>query len=396
MLPLELHQPAANPAKKTRVLSLYYLLFFSAFGAMAPLLPLFLKEEGLSGTQTGLIVAVGPVMTVLFQPVWGMLCDRFNAQRTVLMITLSLAAVLSALYPLAGGFLLFFLLFAGMSMFHSSGVPIVDSIALNYVHQHGGDYGSLRLWGAIGFAAASWAAGRLAEGVGLSVIFWFYAAAYVLCVLLTPKLPRESNRMGSVDLRKGLKVLLGHPRFLLFCLATFLIFGTIQANNSYYGIFFTEIGGTVAGVGLSFLIAAGSEAPVMRLAGPLVRRFGLLPMLVIAGLISSLRWIFYGTEPSSTLVLSLLFVQGLSVGLYIPAAAQYVREIAPEGIKVTALGIYSAIGNGLGSMAGTMVGGYLLDRAGIFQTYTFFGIASLVGVGAILVLMLMNKKRPSL
>lgn len=373
------------------MLSVYYLFYFAAFGALYPLLPLFLKENGMSGTEIGTIIAIGPVMTVLFQPIWGMICDRYNAQRAVLMVTLLLAGVLSAVYPFAGSFWLFLALFGGMALFHSSGVPIVDSVALNYVQKHGGDYGSLRLWGAVGFALASWGAGELAEWAGLSSIFWFYSAAFFLCVALTPALPRESNRM-SVQLLKGLKALTLHPKFLLFCLATFLIFGTIQANNSYYGIFFTSIGGTVAGVGLSFLIAAGSEAPVMRFAGRLVRRFGLLPLLAAAGIISSLRWLFYGMEPSEELVLALLFVQGLSVGLYIPAAAQYVREIAPEEIKVTALAIYSAIGNGLGSMAGTMVGGYLYDRAGIFQTYTIFGFASLVGVLAIVVLMVMGRR----
>lgn len=365
------------------MLAAFYFVFFVAFGALYPLMPLFLRERGMSGTEIGTIVSIGTVMTVLFQPVWGMICDRYQAQRMLLVVTLLLASVFAAVYPFAHSYWLFFLLFAGMAAFHSSGVPIIDSISLSYVQRHGGDYGSLRLWGAIGFAVASWGAGKLSEMVSLSSIFYIYAGAYVVCVLISLALPQESNRMG-VNLTAGLKKLFRIPRFMMFLFGTFLIFGTIQANNSYFGIFFTAIGGTVAGVGLSFLIAAGSEAPVMRFAGRLVARFGLIPMLATAGAISAARWLYYGMAPTPGWVMVLLFVQGLSVGLYLPAAAQFVRDTAPEEIRVTALGIYTAVGNGLGTMAGSVVGGILLDQYGIFHTYKAFGIASVIGVLAML------------
>ena len=354
-----------------------------AFGGLYPLMPLFLQERGMSGTEIGTILSIGPVMTVLFQPLWGMFCDRYQAQRILLIVTLLLAAGFAAVYPFANSYALFFVLFAVMAAFHSSGVPIIDSISLSYVQRNGGDYGSLRLWGAIGFAVASWGAGKLSDMTSLASIFYVYAGAYVACALLTRSLPQEGNRMG-VNLTAGLKKLFRIPRFVMFLFGTFLIFGTIQANNSYYGIFFTTIGGTVAGVGLSFLIAAGSEAPVMRFAGRFVARFGLVPMLAVAGTISAARWLYYGMGPTPGWVMGLLFVQGLSVGLYLPAAAQFVRDTAPEEIRATALGIYTAIGNGLGSMAGTMVGGFLLDRFGILETYMAFGIASVVGVLAMM------------
>lgn len=380
---MKLTEHALTAGNKKPILSAYYFFFFVSFGGLYPLLPLYLQEQGLSGREIGMIVAIGPLMTVLFQPIWGMICDRYQAQRRVLIGTLLAAAILSLIYPFGTSFPIFLLLFAGMTLFNSSGVPIIDSISLGYVAKHGGHYGSLRLWGALGFAAASFVAGRLADWTGLVVIFYIFAGSLLTCVLLARSLPHESGQI-SVDLRSGLRTLLRVPKFMMFLLATFLIFGTIQANNSFYGIFFTAIGGGVAGVGLSFLIAAGSEAPFMLVAGRVVERFGYIPVLVVAGLISSGRWLFYGTEPSSALVLTLLFLQGISVGLYLPAAAQFVREISPPQVQVTALAIYGAIGNGLGSMAGAMIGGIILDRVGIFATYTMFGVLSMLGVAVLI------------
>jgi PPP family 3-phenylpropionic acid transporter len=381
------HIDGAVPAagNRGRVLGGFYFFLFMALGAVYPMLPLYLTEQGLSGKQFSTVMTMGTVVTVLFQPIWGMICDRWQAQKVLLVGTFLVAAGLSVFYPMAGSFALFLVLFTGMALFHSSGIPIVDSMALGYVQKHGGDYGSLRLWGAIGFAVASWLAGRVSEAIGLYVIFWIYSAAILVCVLLVRGLPMEGGSIKS-DLRSGLRTLVRMPKFLLFLVATFLVFGTIQANNSFYGLFYTSIGGSVAGVGLSFLIAAGSEAPVMRVAQRFIARFGLVPILVAAGLISALRWVWYGFAPPPEWVTALLFVQGLSVGLYLPAAAQYVREIAPEEVRVTALGLYSAIGNGLGSMAGTLAGGFILDWLGIYSTYLFFGGAALVGVAAMILL----------
>lgn len=364
-------------------LSLYYLFLFIGFGALYPLLPIYLQEKGLSGSQIGYITGLGPVMTMLFQPVWGLICDRWNAEKRLLTVTLLFSALTALGFLFADSYVAFLMLFCLVALFNSSGVPIGDSIAISYVAKHGGDYGSLRLWGAIGFAIASFIAGRASESMGLGVIFWIYAGAFVLCVLTVRTLPREGSGV-SLNLFAGLKQMLKIPRFLVFLLGTFLIFGTIQANNSFYGLFYTAIGGTLAGVGVSFLIAAGSEAPVMRVADAVIRRMGLVPVLVLAGLISAVRWLWYGTEPDATVVMILLFVQGISVGLYLPAGAQFVRETAPEEMQSTALGIYSAIGNGLGAMAGSVVGGWMLQIESIFATYLTFGIAALVGVGAML------------
>ncbi len=374
-----------------KLLGSYYFFFFIAFGALYTMLPLYLESKGLSKQQASSVMAVGPVVTVIFQPIWGMICDRYHAQRKVLISTLIAAATIGLVYTFSDTYPLYLILFAGMALFHSSGVPILDSISLSYTQRNGGDYGSLRLWGAIGFAVASWGAGLIAERTDLSVIFYLYAGAMIACVLLTRGLPQEQTHLGG-NMLQGLRKLVFIPRYLLLMSSTFLVFGVIQANNALYGFFFTAIGGTVAGVGLSFLIAAGSEAPLMFIAGKLIRKYGMIPVLILAATVSSLRWIFYSTEPSSTLVMWLLFVQGISVGLYLPASAQFIREVTPKEVQFTAIGVYSAVGHGLGAMTWTMIGGVIADKYDIFTTYRLLGVASWLGVCVLITLFFVNRR----
>ena len=50
---------------------------------------IYLKEEiRLSGSQIGTLVSIGPIVMVIAQPVWGLICDWTGRARTVLVTAL--------------------------------------------------------------------------------------------------------------------------------------------------------------------------------------------------------------------------------------------------------------------------------------------------------------------
>lgn len=61
-----------------------------------------------------------------------------------------------------------------LAAFQSAIVPLSDSIAVSFSEKSKIPYGSIRLWGALGFAAAVFVMGRLAEIFHLSVIFYTF------------------------------------------------------------------------------------------------------------------------------------------------------------------------------------------------------------------------------
>lgn len=358
---------------------LFFFVYF-VLGALYPLLSHYLKSIGMSGTQIGLIVSVGPIVAIFAQPFWGMLCDRFQMSRQILSSIL-LCAAAAALLLLWGGrsFITFALLYGLLHFFQSGAVPISDGLALQYAAHTGIEFGRIRQWGAIGFAVATLVAGLLADWFGLGAIFYVYTVAQ-LGAFACLRGVRTERSMGTVNVFKGLAQLVRIPRYMLFLMSAFLIFGPINGNNIFFGLLYDSLGGQVAGIGLAFLLFAGSEAPFMKWSGFFIQRLGLEKTILIAGLVSALRWLWYGTSPSPTAVLILFFIQGFSVGLYLASAAQFVKENTPDGLRVTALSVYTSMGLGLGSMATNVVGGMLVDAYGILTTYTFFGVLTLLGL----------------
>jgi PPP family 3-phenylpropionic acid transporter len=367
-----------------------YFLIFSGIGGLFPLLSLYLADEAqLSGTQIGVIMSVGPIMMMVAQPLWGMVCDITRRPRAVLILALFIISFAGFLYIFVEQYIFFIIIALLVALFQSAIVPVSDSITLNYAHKKKIDYGNFRLWGALGFAFAAYVMGELSERFGLSVIFYGFAAVMLLAAVFAFGMPRESAPI-RVELRKGIHQLMHLPKFILFLMVTFLVFGPIHANNAYFGLLFQDLGATVAGVGLAFLFAAGTEAPFMKLTGPWIRKYGFLTVALLAAVVSGLRWILYYFEPSIPVVYISTLAQGFSVGLFIPASLQYVRDITPDHVQATAIGLYAAVNNGLGNWFCTFVGGMLIDAFDIFSTYLFLGVMTFLGVAVLIAIMRME------
>ncbi len=373
-------------AARKAVFPLFYFLIFLAIGALSPLLSVYLQEEArLSGTAIGWIMSLTPIVTMAAQPLWGMVTDYTRKPVGILMITLVLTALFGLMYSFAGSYEAFVALTVLLSAAQSAVVPISDSLALRHVHEQGGNYGSIRLWGSIGFAVAVFVVGWLSERIAFAVIFYAFSLAMLAAAALTARLPRYRTAVSTGRLTwRDIGGLLSLRPFRLLLTAAFLLFGPILANNSYFGLLIHELGGTLTGVGFAFLLAAGSEAPFMKATDRLIRRFGMARLLILAALISAVRWLSYAADPPLWFVYMTTIVQGCSVGLSIPTALQYARRLVPERVQVTAVSLYSAVSNGLGAWFCTLLGGYLLERWHIGTVYLFFGACTLAGVFVLL------------
>jgi PPP family 3-phenylpropionic acid transporter len=296
-----------------------------------------------------------------------------------------LVAGVCLFFPWNQGFLAILLLLILFHLFQSSITPVADSIALDFCATTKVEYGNIRLWGAIGFAISVYITGQVSQWTNHSAIFYIAAISFVMALLFIVPVPVPANR-AHVDLLSGLRKLVTLPHFLLFLLCSFLIFGTMNANNFYFGIYYQNIGGTLAGIGLVFLLAAGSEAPLMRIGGKIIARLGLENTLILASCMSLIRWILFFIIRDPMIIMGLFFLQGLSIGLYLTAAPQYVKLHTPSELRVTALTLYVAFGHGVGTMVCNFVGGMLYDRYSIFGTYIFFALFTAIGVGALILL----------
>ena len=68
-------------------------LFFGLLALFIPFLPVFLKGQGVTTSEVGLIIGAGGLVTIVAQPLWGMISDKPKTLRKVMFFLIFMTAV---------------------------------------------------------------------------------------------------------------------------------------------------------------------------------------------------------------------------------------------------------------------------------------------------------------
>ncbi len=375
--------------KVYKLFSAWYFFIFFSFGSFLPLLSPFLKERGFSGLNIGSALALGALVTIIMQPLWGYLADKYKNSKVIVFILITCYTLAGLTMSLGAGVGKLTIIYGVFMVFFSGIMPVIDSMVVG----NGLEFGKVRLWGAMGFALGAQVTGVMAENHGLPSIFIAITLSNILVLILTARIDDRSHseiRDGSLD-RGDILKLLSNKGYLIFLVASFLVGGSMTGHNNYFSLLYRELGGSLSGVGLAFLLFAGSEAPVMALVQNLSRRINVTSGLVISSLIFSLRWLWYSTMPDHKFILILFFIQGLSIGSFLVLVTLYISEVTTPDLRTTALAIYFSFSAGLGGMFAQYFSGLILNNYGIARVYSFYFVMSFLGGGLYLLLLVVRK-----
>src|SRR5260370_1138632 len=153
-------------------MKLFYLCFFGYVGIITAYLGLYLGAVGLSGTQIGVIASALPLAGAVMQPIWGTISDRYGWRKRLLACTLLIATLTALTVPLAHSFALLLLIIIVFAVALSPASPLADAITLQWVSEHGGNYGAVRVYGTLGFLLAALAGGVFLTGWGILNMFF--------------------------------------------------------------------------------------------------------------------------------------------------------------------------------------------------------------------------------
>ena len=218
-----------------------------------------------------------------------------------------------------------------------------------------------------------------------------YAAAFFItaCLILT-----ENEPLMHKEEKEKIKIseLFQEKNFVKLLVAVFFLMGTNVANSTYFGFLFTQQGGDVEGIGVAFLLMAGSEAPFMALTPKLSKKIGSEKLLLAAMILTVIRFAFYSTGPSCELLLATFFLQGMTNGIILVEVVKYFGRVAGPRLSNMAISVYYAIGNNLSVILCSLISGIILDIAGPKSVYLFFAAFNSISV-FLFVLLGMHKPR---
>ncbi|WP_025745806.1 MFS transporter [Kallotenue papyrolyticum] len=347
----------------SRWLQWSYWWYYAAIGCLIPYLALYYRVLQLSGLQIGALIAVLPLGTALFAPLWGALADAFSAHRLVLRLALLLAALAALLLTWARSFETLLGVILLLSISAAGAPPLLDGYAMLISEREGRSYGRLRVWGSFGFIAAVWIVGWLMRERISTIFLIAYALSLLLAGLATVGLPPLRPRIAQ-PVWQGVHTLLRDRAVGALLLTAFLTTTSGSMLSNFFSVYLVEIGGDARMVGTASALAAISELPVLIFGAWLLERFASQRVLLLAILVYLLRFGLYSLPPAPGWVLAIQLLHGLSFGAYLMASVTLAYQLAGRERAATVQGLLTSSSFGFGAILGSLLGGLLLDRVG--------------------------------
>ncbi|WFA87428.1 MFS transporter [Paenibacillus amylolyticus] len=370
----------SNDAKRVLLqLQGLYLFMGLAGGMFNPYINPILVAQGFSSKETGFIMAFGTLVSIILQPIWGILVDKFKKTRFVLVISLLVPASLAYFYNIQVYFILI-LIYTLCTIFQVTQIPVADSYAVTAARAANTSYGMIRLFGSIGTGVGGFAAGMYLSQFSIHMLWLPFLLFNILSAILASTLPRQTSiSSSSVTFSVGLARLLRNRTFLLFLTGCFLVNQTLTAFNSFFVISFQMAGGSVTMTGTALLLASITNVPSMLAAAFILRKWGHERTMMLAAGAYMLRWGIQWLWPTPEVMIGVQVLHGLSFGFFYIAAVEYVASVTGREMQATGQSLFNMVFAGLGGIVGNMLNGYLLDSGGPSLMYLACTISAALG-----------------
>ncbi|MGO4108322.1 MFS transporter [Paenibacillus sp. YAF4_2] len=357
----------------------YNFFYFSMFAMFLSFLPLYFSEKGISASEIGMILGTGSIIGVISQPLWGMISDKYKTIKVVLLILLTASIGLGILLFSVSLLSAAFALTAAMYFFLMPADPLTESMNYRLAEKSGVSFGSIRMYGALGYAVSSYIIGYVGDQYGMESFVYLYAAYGVITLVLCVSLP-ETPAAGKPVAWRDMLPFFRDKRTIQFLLLVLLMAIPHRMNDSYVGLYVQSLGGGVGMVGLAWFIMTLAEVVFFGLIHRFIRPGRELQIISLAGVVYVIRFALSAWWDDPVAIVWLQLLQGLSFVLFYAASIQYLYTLIPEQWKATGQTILAMLLFGVSSIISSTVGGWLFDWIGGPGLYVCMSVLSFIGV----------------
>jgi MFS family permease len=386
------------------------LIILLGFGALLPILPLFVTEHGIDVPTLGLITAAWFIAKLIAEPIFGALADRTSRKPFLIggALVLAIVTVLPVWFNTALElFVLRFIAGAAVGAYDPAARGlIVDTTPEGERGEAFGIYSAFQMGGfVLGPVIGAFGA---AMGGGFAFPFLLtgaltIGAALLLAVTLPgghelhprrPVVPGASTGIPeplpveaiAVPPRAARPATTWAPASLInhaLIGAVVIHFGFSLAFGTYevvWSLFLQDLGASVEWVGLTFALFGLPMMLVSPWAGKLVDRHGAAPFIIGGGLTICVSGVVYALATDPLVATIPVPIEGVGEAFLLPGLFALVAFGSPSGRSSTAQGIFGAVGT-IGLIVATITAGVLWEL-GRSWPFVFF----VVGAGTSLVL----------
>jgi len=391
--------------KNSRLGAMMFLQY-ALWGAWLPVTARFLSAPiaegglGFTGPQIGMILGLAGSIGAIAAPfIAGQLADRYFSTEKFLAVLMLVGGVLKWYTSMQTTYSAWLILSIAYSIVYMPTIALTNSITFYHIDDQENDFPRIRVWGTIGWIAASWAfpmiwlqtnlsiqwmppffvglevpdvTSRLADALKFSGIISIFFAAY--CFML-PHTPPKVDAVEKLAFKKAFQ-LFNKPSFKILVIASLAISIVHQIYFIQAGPFLSHIGLKDSQIGPAMTIGQFAEIITMIFLGYFLKNLGFRKVITIGTVAYFARYAVFGTEslPVWLIVVSQA-LHGICFAFFFAAAFMYVDRITDKDIRHSAQTVFGIIILGGGPVIGGWLSGFLQEyytANGVFNFSNFW------------------------
>lgn len=374
-------------------LSVMMFLEFFIWGAWLPLIFGYLPSLGFSSWQQSWVLNAFAIASFVGMFFSNQFADRNFAAERFLAVSHLVGGLSILALGWTSSFWPFFVLMLIHSLFYVPTISITNAVAFANLKDAQREFGPVRLWGTIGWIAASWpfvfilvdwervpaladvgfvqwlgqALGTSKEGIAaqLSVRWTFITAgvsslvlaAFSLSLPHTPPKPAApgGQRFAWLEAMKLLAV----PYVLVLFIVTFFDAAVHQCYFIWTNDFLKSVGVSPNWVMPVMSIGQVAEIGTMALLGACLKKLGWRNIMVIGILGHTLRFGVFALAPIQGLAIAVIMVHGICYAFFFATVYIFVDEFLPKDARSSAQGLFNFLILGVGPFVANFVWPYV-------------------------------------
>ncbi|MEH7197287.1 MFS transporter [Priestia megaterium] len=388
-------------------LSAYFFFFFFTWSSSYSLFSIWLGQEiKLNGSATGLIFSINAIFALCMQPLYGYISDRIGLKKHILFFISCLLVFVGPFYIFVYGPLLQYNVLIGaiigglyLGVAFLAGIGAIETYIEKVSRKYKFEYGKSRMWGSLGWAAATFFAGQLFN-INPHINFWVasVSAIILVAIIFSVKVEMSSYEMEkaeSVTLRDvgSLFLLKEFWFFMIYVVGVTCVYGVYDQQFPIYyaSLFPTEsIGNQVFGYLNSFQVFL--EAGMMFAAPFIVNKVGAKNSLILAGFLMGFRIIGSGLVVGPIGISSMKLIHALELPIMLIAIFKYLAANFDTRLSSILYLVGFQFASQIGASVLSPIAGGLYDGVGFSRTYLIMGGMVLV-FNVISMFTLLNSKK---
>lgn len=336
----------------------------------------YLQYRGLSNTMIGIVVGGAACLSMGVQPLVAQVTETIpfmTVKKVIQLLIVCIAGLYAVLtffpLPVTGVMAVYMI----MNTLNYCMPPLLSAMGMEFINRgYYLNFGLSRGIGSIAFAFCAAILGFVIEKLYPGVLGYVYiviAAFLFIAVSVMKDLGNERQTVRRQVLQNtdvGIFQLIRKDPVLLYLMIGFCLTNMSNAAVGTYMInIVRNLGGTDSTLGIASFISAASEMPVMLLFGLMMKKSNCVRLLKISALFFVIKPLLILSAVNLPMAFLGFGLQGMSFGLFTPAAVYYVNNsIAPEK-RVKGQAVFSMITSGAATCGGNLLGGWLQDSFGL-------------------------------